>query len=210
MGWHLIEVENWHPSMKHFAYDYWWDVYAKINIFRIKVKRVLWMDADIYVWNSGISDLLTETRMRPGEIGMVKDCSQPNYNSGLMLFEPNLTAYTDIRENMMYEQGWDGLDQPIINLEFSGRIVGLDQKYNTHGNLKPCTGVVVAHYTGRNKPTLASVENLQQVRDGYKDVPYSLRCPNLYKDYYCEMKTHASKLSVAMQGALKNAGGECL
>merc|ERR1712113_1122120 len=127
-----------------------------------------------------------------------------------MLFEPNLTAYKDIRASMKSERGWDGLDQPIINIEYSGRIVELDKKYNTHGNTKPCEGVVVAHYTGRNKPTLANVANLQRVRDGYRDVPYSLRCPTLYKKYYCEVLRDASYLSIPMQAALKNAGGDCL
>merc|ERR1711948_212211 len=132
--------------------------------------------------------------------------------SGFMLFEPNLTAYRDIRENMMFEQGWDGLDQPIINLEYSGRIVELEQRFNLHGSLKPCTDVVVAHYTGRNKPTLANVANLQRVRDGYREVPYSLRCPNLYMDYFCEMKKDAAYLSPGLQASLRNTdiGDNCL
>lgn len=211
-GWNLIEIANWHPSDEHFAYDYWWDVYDKINIFRVKVKRLLWMDADMYVWNDKLVQVLKDTKLEQGQIGMVKDCSQPNYNTGLMLLSPNLTSYRDIRQSMRSERGWDGLDQPIINLEYSGNIVEIDQKFNTHGNIKPCDGVVVAHYTGRNKPTLANVANLQRVRDGYKEVPYSLRCPNLYEDYFCAMKKDSAYLSIGLQASLKNTdtGDNCL
>merc|ERR1712217_219790 len=152
------------------------------------------------------------TRLQPGQIGMVKDCSQPNYNSGLMLFEPNRTAYRHIHNSMEKEHGWDGLDQPIINLEYSGRILAIDKKFNTHGNIKPCDGVAVAHYTGRNKPTLANLANLQRVRNGYREVPYSLRCPNLYSQYFCKMKQDASYLSDGLQAAIKHTdiGENCL
>lgn len=205
-GWTLVEVEEWHPSKDHFANDYWWMVYNKIDVFRVKVNKMLWMDSDMYVWDDSLREVLEKTQLPDGNIGMVQDCTAKNFNSGLMLFKPDLEVYKRLRRGMITHHGWDGLDQPLINKEYTGKIVKLDPKFNTHGIAKTCEGVVVAHYTGRNKPTLANVGNLRKVSMGFKHVPYSLRCPHLYEEYFCAMKNARNYLSRELQDALREVG----
>jgi len=72
-GWNLLEVEDWHPTEQHFAHNYWWDVYNKINIFRVKTRHLmLYMDSDMYVFSHDIKRVL-ERQLPPGTIAMVKD-----------------------------------------------------------------------------------------------------------------------------------------
>lgn len=205
-GWTLIEVKDWHPLDAHFANDYWWDVYGKANVFRINVSRALWMDADMYVWDDALREVLEATTLAPGHIAMVKDCMSGNYNTGLMFFEPSLAVFRHIRSGMAENAGWDGLDQPLINKEYSGRIVELDAKFNTHGTIKPCKGVVAAHYTGKKKPTLADAANLKLVSTGYQSEPFALECPELYKQYFCALLNAKSYLSDELQAALEECG----
>jgi len=207
-GWLLVDIEEWHPDpvRDHFAHDYWWDSYNKIDVFRVKVSKVLWLDADMYIWNDSLRQVLEGTELPKDSIAMVEDCTAKNFNSGLMLFEPNLATFRHLRSGMSLHTGWSGLDQPLINKEYKGRITKLDAKFNAHGSAKTCKGIVAAHYTGRNKPTLANVENLRRVSKGYTGVPYSLRCPKLYEEYFCAMKNARNYLSDELQAALQQAG----
>merc|ERR1719410_654051 len=108
---------------------------------------------------------------------------------------------------MTSEQGWEGLDQPAINKHFKGHVVHLDERFNAHGSSTLCDSAVVAHYTGHNKPSLASVANLKQVRDGYRThgPPY-LQCPELYERYFCRMQASTEFLSDALQKAIGETG----
>jgi len=205
-GWNLVDIDEWHPAKEPFGNGYWWYVYNKIDIFRVKVAKILWMDADMYVWDDSLREVLEATALDKGHIAMVKDCAAKNFNSGLMFFEPDLTVFKHLRSAMISNKGWDGLDQPLINKEYSGRIKELPGKFNTHGKTKSCKGVVAAHYTGKNKPTWADVHNLKLVSKGYQGVAFSLRCPKLYQEYFCAMKNARNYLSEELQHALQEAG----
>jgi len=204
VGWNLLELEDWHPTGEHFAQGYWWDVYNKINLFRLRLPPpLLYMDADTYVLNSHLREVL-EMSLPPEKIAMVPDLNHDEYNTGLMFFYPDLGMYARLHDEMTKREGWAGLDQPLINEEYEGRIVELDTKFNTHGSATPdaCERTVVAHFTGRNKPSLASQTNLMQVRTGYHlPAPY-LQCPGIYRAYYCDLTASRRHLSLALQAAL--------
>jgi len=206
VGWHLVELQDWHPTLDRFAHGYWWDVYNKINVFRIRVEKILYMDADMLVLSDKLQELLS-TNLAPGEIAMVQDMQHGQFNTGLMLFAPNMTSFVEIREDMISLQGWKGLDQPAINKRFEGHVVHLDRRFNAHGSSKVCDSAVVAHYTGHNKPSLAKVDNLKQVRDGYrKHGPPYLQCPELYERYFCKMQVSTKFLSDPLRKAIGEAG----
>jgi len=207
-GWTLLEVDDWHPTNKHFAHNYWWDVYNKINIFRVKTRHLmLYMDADMYVFSHDIKRVL-ERQLPPGTIAMVKDEQKNNYNTGLMLFWPDVEMFRKLRRDMIEHSGWGGLDQPLINNEYRGRVVQLDGRFNAHGSSAECNDAVVAHYTGHFKPSFADVRNLRMVRFGYHKAPPYLQCPVLYKAYFCELKAYSLQLSPALQAALRHVDGD--
>mmetsp|Transcript_81276 Transcript_81276/g.161294 ORF Transcript_81276/g.161294 Transcript_81276/m.161294 type:complete len:621 (-) Transcript_81276:10-1872(-) len=206
VGWHLIELQEWHPTLDRFANGYWWDVYNKINVFRIRVNKLLYLDADMLVLSDKLQELLS-TNLSSGEIAMVEDMQHGQFNAGLMLLAPNISTFVEIRGDMTASQGWDGLDQPVINKHFEGRVVHLDRRFNAHGSSNLCDSAVVAHYTGHNKPSLASVANLKQVHDGFRErgPPY-LQCPELYERYFCRMQVSAEFLSDPLQKAIGETG----
>jgi len=196
------------------------DVLAKLDVFRVNVSQALWMDADMYVWDDPLREVLEDTDLKQGHIAMVKDAGGASSNTGLMLLRPNLQKYANLgsgtkddsvsdKEDKDTISNADSMDQILINKEFNGQVVGLDTRFNTHGSIKPCADVVAAHYTGIKKPTLADAKNLEMVSKGYQteDSEY-LKCPILYKQYFCALKNAINYLSKELQDALKKAGSE--
>lgn len=219
-GWILVEVEQWHPHLTdHVWGNYWWDSYNKINVFRLNISQVLWMDADTYVWSDGLEDLFNVgKRFLPGQIAMVRDCNLRSFNSGVMLLQPDRAMFGTIREDMTVNKGWSGLDQPLINMEFVGRVVELPPKFNVHGYIGPrpevCNTAVVAHYTGLHKPAEANQTNLRLVRDGYgkSPDPSKILCERFFRNYFCALKRDALWLSGELQKELKgvsDSGAGC-
>jgi len=209
-GWTLLDIEE--PQE---------DVLAKMNVFRVHVSQALWMDADMYVWDDPLREVLEDTDLKQGQIAMVKDAGGSGSNTGLMLLQPSLKKYAhlfsgakDASDSDSLDQidtvgGSNSLDQLLINKAFDGNVVRLETRFNTHGSIKPCADVVAAHYTGKKKPTLADAKNLQMVSKGYQteDSVY-LKCPILYKQYFCALKNAVNYLSKELQDALKKAGSE--
>jgi len=206
-GWRLIPLQDWHPNRDHFARNYWWDVYNKINLFRLRLPRpILYMDADMLVLRTGLENLLANTTVEPGHIAMVKDEQRGQYNAGFMLLNPDLEMFAKLHDDMVKTHGWQGLDQPLINREFHGRIVMLDKVFNAHGSTQVCEKAVVAHYTGHDKPSLASRKNLLRMKHGYdRGLPY-LQCPQLYTEYLCELRVYMKYLSERLQWELNGTG----
>merc|ERR1740121_3434227 len=72
-GWQLMEVSDWHAGQSlHWASGYWQDVYDKINVFRIRVGRILYLDADTIVRSDEVKELM-RFHLPLGHIAMVKD-----------------------------------------------------------------------------------------------------------------------------------------
>mmetsp|Transcript_107513 Transcript_107513/g.314332 ORF Transcript_107513/g.314332 Transcript_107513/m.314332 type:complete len:317 (-) Transcript_107513:174-1124(-) len=181
------------------------EFYNKMSVFRLPLDHVLWLDADTLVLNGGLRQVLLDTELPSGHIAMVKDCCRPVYNSGLMLFRPDLATFQNMRRMPMDKKS---SDQDLINRQFAGKIVALDAKFNTHGyKSMSCNGVVVAHYTGLLKPTYPDAKQLELVRTGKKSkqqpkVFFNFQCDKLYKQYYCSLKESASYVSMELQQAL--------
>lgn len=218
-GWYILEVDDWHANQSsHFKFGkYYRDVYEKISVFRICMDKVLFMDADMVVYRQGLGELLLRPAPPMGHIAMTPDgCNNHFFQSGLMLFSPNVTIFNQLRTMMHLRHGQSALDQPVINEVFKGRIARLDLKFNSFGPRAaschpPCEDVVVAHFTGNLgglKPSAASVHNLKVLRVGHLP-PMTIDCPDLYREYFCLLKRHASSLSPSLQVALKDAG-ECV
>jgi hypothetical protein len=217
-GWHILEVDDWHANQSSsFKFGkYYRDVYSKINAFRLCMRKVLFMDADMFVLREGIEDLLRGPTPPPGHIGMAPDgCNNAFYQSGFMLFRPNISIFAQLRKTMHEHSGQQALDQPVINEVYRGRVRSLDLKYNSfgprHASCHPiCDEVVVAHFTGNLggfKPSAACVKNLEELRAGHLP-PMTLDCPDINREYFCALKRHAANLSPELQHAVSQAG-EC-
>jgi len=203
-GWTVLEMKESPAADKRTQ-----DALAKMDVFRVNVPQALWMDADMYVWDDPLREVLEDTHLPSGHVAMVKDASGSGANTGLMLLRPSLQRYADLKAGLKDTTGSDSLDQLVINKEFNGKVVGLDARFNTHGSIKPCADVVAAHYTGTKKPTLADAKNLEMVSKGYQiEDPHYLKCPILYKQYFCALKNAINYLSKELQDALKKAGSE--
>lgn len=191
---------------------YWWDLYPKINLWRIRMSKLLYLDTDMLVFSSELGDLLNSTELKPGHIAMVKDCCSNDFNSGLILMRPDRRMYSRIRFSMEEKQGWAALDQPVINEVFKDRIQTLDARFNVHGHGMPCGKAVVAHYTGR-KPATPDPASLELIRDGFVLDRPNPHCGNLMRLYFSALKAGANDVSAELSLALKHvqvkAGLDC-
>mmetsp|Transcript_91849 Transcript_91849/g.246412 ORF Transcript_91849/g.246412 Transcript_91849/m.246412 type:complete len:388 (+) Transcript_91849:59-1222(+) len=239
-GWHLVQVEDWggeHCGEKCAAnfLGRWADSFEKLHAFRVPFKRVLFMDADTYVFKSELRDVITSTDLREGEIAMVRDTCKPKgdeeeYNSGVMLYEPSLGAFSGMlariaeRSSDASNQDYGNiLDQRIINVEYRGQVVELPDRFNCvdPGKSGPrcpkkCLDeFVVSHFTGIPKPTRADYGRLRVVRGGnLTAVQETCKGSNKgscdrWPDFFCAMKKESEYLSSRLQTALEDAG-ECV
>merc|ERR1711879_918882 len=148
-GWHLIRVSHMPPnSDSYYAKEHWWDEHTKVNILRLRLSKILYLDADTVVLSSQIRSVLNLPFKAPGHLWMVKDCCNPHWNGGVMLFRPSLAAFHAVVQLMRQKLGWKALNQPAINEVFDGKIDTLDSKFNAHGLTPSCANVVIAHFTG--------------------------------------------------------------
>jgi hypothetical protein len=206
-GWNVREVDLWCPEKKLYGNQgYWTQSYEKINAFRLPFQKVLFLDADTYVFsNDAASKVLDQLRAfgQPGgvpsdRILMAHDVNPDNgYNSGMMIFSPSEAKFEQITRLM--DNG--DLDQPAINKAFDEKIQELSPDYNTHGWMKNCDTAIVAHFTGSHKPAMADAKNLQEVRSGCgSSIPFHgmLACPQLYHEYFRRLQTEKKYLTPAL------------
>jgi len=231
-GWQLVFVQNWEDE--YCADDCnqefmrrWHDSFEKINVFRLGVGKVLFFDADTYVFNGRVNELLNSTALDPGQIAMVPDGCKSEYNSGVMLFRPDLAVFRQMLELVVNRSREEVLDQNIINAAYAGKIKELDREFNCvdimgvqpgvqrhHACQKKCSAnVVVSHFTGHPKPTaakrrlLASVRRPESPKTTCKNTNFG-SCSK-WSDYYCDLQAHRKTLSKNLQGWLRQTGGCC-
>jgi len=197
-GWTVIDTNGVSmPSnvVKQFG-AYWDESYAKINAFRLRAKKVVFLDADTIVRSPRVMDLFDQP-VDKATIAMVFDCCSGNHNSGMMVLAPDLHAFHQIHIRM--KKG--NLDQPAINEVFQDHILKLDHQFNVHGNMVKTGDVdwkdtVVAHFTGIMKPSAADLRHLVDVvKEG--NIPPSagyLDAPELYREYFSLMDSPAYKV----------------
>jgi hypothetical protein len=206
-GWNVREIEPWCPKKAGGAY--WRQSYSKINAFRLPFQKVIYLDADTYIFSKDAANKLFDQLeafpaarggMPNDQILMARDVNDREYNSGVMIFSPSEDKFEKVA-GIMDDPGM--LDQPAINKIFEGKIQELSRAYNTHGphNSKTdCDNAIVAHFTGPRKPALAMASNLEAVRSkgGSTGGGGILSCPQLYHEYYRRLQTERKYLTPAL------------
>lgn len=225
-GWNLIMVEDWaddHACKGGCAGDFlgrWGDSFEKVNVFRLPIGRILFLDSDTYIWNDQIREVLN-MNITGAQMAMAPDGCKPEHNSGVMLFNSRLRHFSNLMtEIAAHSGGREVLDQTIINIEYHDSIVTIDKKFNCidYSSDKRCSldcdvGTVISHFTGRPKPTRAEKFLQPMVRDQAKALEYC-RGTNrgnckFWQNYYCDMKINQRYLTPWLQRAL-NQSGDCL
>jgi hypothetical protein len=229
-GWKLITVPNWDSEYCGEGCDLeflgrWHDSFEKINAFRLPFKRVLFLDADTYIFKDRIRWLAELQLPTIEHIAMAKDGCKDEYNSGVMFFKPDVDVFRSMLKMVAQRRREQILDQNLINDYYRGMIVEVDRKFNCvdtvgiqPGQTEPCDqhctkGAVVAHFTGHPKPTAAKRRLLELVRR--PNAP-ALACVNTnfgscgkWSELYCDIRTHSARLSPELRAQLKNTGTCC-
>jgi len=224
-GWHLIMVEDWGPehiggSAASNFLGRWGDSFEKLNVWRFPLDRVLFLDSDTYVFSDRVREIF-DTKLEPGQVAMTKDGCKSEHNSGMMLFKPELSVYTDLLRMIALAPGGSReiLDQTLINNHYKGKIVTVDSRFNcidyqADKNCKLSCGqdTIIAHFTGNPKPTREGVHRIELVRS----LNGSSACKGtnlggcqLWPRYYCDMKENTPYLSKLLKRTL-NQTGPCL
>jgi len=230
-GWKLITVPNWDSDYCGEGCDMeflgrWHDSFEKINAFRLPFKRVLFMDADTFIFRSHVKWLVTQMKL-PSEdhIAMARDGCKDEYNSGVMFFKPDLKVFRSMLTMVSQRRREQILDQNLINSYYSGKIFEIDRTFNCvdtvgiqPGRTKPCEqhcswNATVSHFTGHPKPTSAKKRLLELVR---RPGSPALACMHTnfgscgkWSEYYCEIRTHSNRLSTELQTELGSMGRCC-
>lgn len=231
-GWTLVAVPNWEGEYCGTGCNpeflgRWHDSFEKLNIFRLPFKRVLFMDSDTYVFSSRLQEVMDIGHELPSDhIAMAKDGCKAEYNSGVMLYRPNVTLFTQMLELVAMRQREQILDQSVVNEVYRDKVVEISRDFNCVDVMgvqpgttkKTCEfkcrdNAVVAHFTGHPKPTTAKRQLLELVR---RPSSPELVCTNTnfgscakWSEYYCDVRTSSKKLSKEIQAVLHNTGECC-
>jgi len=230
-GWQAVTVPNWDREYcgKDCDAEFlgrWHDSFEKINAFRLPFARVLFMDSDTYIFRSHVKWLVTKLELPDGHIAMAKDGCKDEYNSGVMLFRPNLTVFQQMLKMVTERRREQVLDQNLVNSAYHGKIVEIDREFNCVDTVgiqpgtkgKPCEhqcskNAVIAHFTGHPKPTAAKRRLLELVR---RPGAPALACVNTnfgscakWSEFYCDIRKHSRSLSDELQQQLKGTEPCC-
>jgi hypothetical protein len=188
-GWYLVLVGDWRAPPCESCIDdeftsRFQDSWERLNAFRLPVGRVLYMDADTYVVNDKLGELLNSTDLPPGHIAMVPSSytqkgevgCQNGFSSSVMLFRPDMSKYLGMMTSVariLAGNASQRSDEQIITNEYNGAFTRLDTKFGcVYPSSKEgpdacsmsCVDVVVSHFTGLPKPSFADVEELSKVK----------------------------------------------
>jgi hypothetical protein len=246
-GWAIVEVPNWEadycgPKCDLQFLGRWHDSFEKINAFRLPFRRVLFLDADTYVFQPKLRALIDlennlsramDSRMDLGHIAMAMDGCKDiahghgfnEYNSGVMLYKPDLQLFMHMLDMVSVRERNDILDQEIINAAYRGKVIELPRNFNCvdimgvqPGQRTECehrcgSDAVVSHFTGHPKPTAGKRMLLELVR---RPTSPKIACTNTnfgscakWSEFYCDMRQHSAKLSSSLQSDLEYAGPCC-
>jgi len=229
VGWKLVTVPNWDAEYCGVDCDTtflkrWRDSFEKINAFRLPFRRVLYLDSDTYVFSSRLNEIIT-ARLPAGNIAMAKDGCKNEYNSGVMLYEPDLEVFKDMLHMVSNRKREQILDQELVNSAYENQITEFAREFNCvdtmgirPGQRKACdwhcsSNAVVAHFTGHPKPTSAKRRLLELVR---RPGSPEIACANTnfgscaqWSQYYCDIRENAKNVSKDLQHALTKSGHCC-
>merc|ERR1719291_1466565 len=185
------------------------------------------MDSDTYIFSGHVKWLVTQMKLPSSDhIALAKDGCKDEYNSGVMVYEPNLEAFKSMLTIVTQRRREQILDQSLVNSYYSGKILEIDRVFNCvdtvgiqPGQTRPCEHhcgreAVVAHFTGHPKPTSPKRRLLELVR---RPGAPGLACMNTnfgscgkWAEYYCDIRRHSRRLSPDLKDQLKNTGHCCL
>jgi len=252
-GWHVVLVADWSfsddenthgcQSAKSCTDDKFIlqqkDSMERLNVFRLPIGRVLYLDADTYVASGELNSLLngTGTNLAPeGNIGMVPHaCNRVRsaghgatapYSAGVMLLKPSLEKYkgmlVKVAEIMARNATSRKNDEEILNEVYGSQVTALDRKYNCIDRTgktaaaecaQNCKEVVVTHFTGLPKPASADAKFLDIVRRPYSPI---LHCFNTnhgscraWSAYYCDVVQNKQSLTKRLRQTLEATGSCC-
>ncbi|CAK0804742.1 unnamed protein product [Prorocentrum cordatum] len=230
-GWKLVTVPDWDKEYcgegcEQEFLGRWHDSFEKINAFRLPFKRVLFMDSDTYIFRNRVNYLVSELKLPTVDhIAMAKDGCKDEFNSGVMVFKPDLEVFKAMLVMVSQRRREQILDQTLINDYYKGKIFPIDRMFNCvdtvgiqPGQTKPCEhhcskNAVIAHFTGHPKPTSAKRRLLELVR---RPGAPALACMHTnfgscgkWSEYYCDIRRYSRSLSTGLQDQLKNTGSCC-
>jgi len=236
-GWAIVQVPNWEADYCGAECDLqflgrWHDSFEKINAFRLPFRRVLFLDADTYVFQPKLRSVI-DMYLPHGHIAMAmdgcKDISHGHgsneYNSGVMLYNPDLGMFMNMIDMVSHRERNDILDQNIINEAYRGKVVELPRNFNcvdilgvqpgqrTECEFRCGDDAVVSHFTGHPKPTAGKRMLLELVR---RPTSPAIACTKTnfgscakWSEFYCDMRQHSESLSGSLQQDLEHAGPCC-
>jgi len=230
-GWKLITVPDWESEYCGEGCDEeffgrWHDSFEKINAFRLPFKRVLFMDSDTYIFKDRVRWLVEKIQLPSVDhIAMAKDGGKDEYNSGVMVFKPDLEVFKAMLLMVTQRRREQILDQTLINDYYKGKIFPIDRMFNCvdtvgiqPGQTKPCEhhcskNAVIAHFTGHPKPTSPKRRLLELVR---RPGAPALACMHTnfgscgkWSEYYCDIRKHSNRLSTELRNELGSLGTCC-
>jgi len=249
-GWHVVLVADWSfsddgnnhgcQSAKACTDDKFIlqqrDSMERLNIFRLPIGRVLYLDADTYVESGELNTLLNGTGANlvpEGNIGMVQNaCNRQHsagvtapYSAGVMLFKPSLEKYKVMLSKVAEVMNGNATrknDEQIINEVYETQLTAMDRKYNCMDPWdvqgadkcqKRCTEVVVSHFFGGPKPAMADKTLLSFVRK--PSGPFE-KCSAMnhgscsaWSKFYCDLVDNKNLLTVPLQQNIRRLGGCC-
>ncbi|CAK0824611.1 unnamed protein product [Prorocentrum cordatum] len=239
-GWAIAAVPNWEadycgPKCDLQFLGRWHDSFEKRgvgNAFRLPFQRVLFLDADTYVFQPKLRSVI-EMYLPDGHIAMAMDgCKDvahghgsDEYNSGVMVYSPSLELFMQMLDMVSHRERNDILDQNIINEAYRGKVVELHRNFNcvdiigvqpgqrTECQFRCGDDAVVSHFTGHPKPTAGKRMLLELIR---RPTSPRIACTNTnfgscakWSQFYCDMRQHSERLSSSLQADLEHAGPCC-
>lgn len=201
-GWHVQLVPEWQPPNK--VVEYWRGSYAKIEMFRLPIPKIVFVDADCWVRSNEIVQLFESVVEEHQPVAMVRDTGKKSgYNTGVLALRPDWQKFNEIKSMLWSIWHWHD-DQPAINNAYSlSEIHTLPYRFNVHSDLVrrglvAASEAVVVHFTGyvmtedgsvSGKPTLAHSGVLRQVQRGIGMDNFSgiIGGGSLYAEYFAAM-----------------------
>lgn len=213
-GWNVREVALWCPEHNVGQQGYWTQSFEKINAFRLPFEKVLFLDADTYIFSDDAAKKILDKLKNFGQPGsipsdqilMATDINPTQgFNSGVMIFSPSEAKFNEI--STLMDQGM--LDQPAVNKAYEGKIQKLGHEYNRHAWDTECDDVIVSHFTGPDKPALADEGKLRRVKEGnikemIRNNGAALQCPKLYQEYYQRLQKEKMYLTPELMRMLQH------
>ncbi|CAK0838537.1 unnamed protein product [Prorocentrum cordatum] len=89
------------------------------------------MDSDTYIFRNRVNYLVSELKLPTVDhIAMAKDGCKDEFNSGVMVFKPDLEVFKAMLVMLSQRRREQILDQTLINDYYKGKIFPIDRMFN--------------------------------------------------------------------------------